>query len=378
MDATTTRSLLPAEGVTFQVECRTGPESEAIRHEVFVGADWQLTTPHDLELERIGVALGGSLTCVTLADCYLPATRAWLENVHRVRPADIVQRDARRWGALVPVAGCTCDQETWPTAAQAAEHLRNVRHWAKAHDTRVSQLGRTMHALGLQHTATNPVSRSATERWLAEPDATDRLWDAGVPFDLVPGICDELSPTGLLIPTHVVIAHLYAPREWAVLEQFVPHGPLVLAWAAQHRTDRDARRPGDRLAWVEAGVPLATIDRVFAGMTYELVHARAYAAETGVPLGVAAGVLGRWQESGVTPDVRDLVELHRLDPHAAVGPRCAPAQPAVARTIGLAARRGLAVTPVVAALALARTGTAPDAVAHLARTHIRTINLEAL
>lgn len=378
MDEPRTPSIVPPEGLTIRVNCRTAPRGKPTVHDVTVDADGRLTTPHDLDLERIGVALGGHLTCVELADHDLPAAWGLLEHTLRTRPADVVNVGTAHWAALAPAAGCGCEEETWPTAAQAAEHLRSLGHWAKAWRSSPARLAATVEALGFAVPAggTNPLPRSAAEGLLAEPDAADRLWAAGVPFALVPELCRQLSPTGIPIPTHVVVAHLYAPREWAVLEKFVPHGPVVLAWAAQHRTPRDARRPDERLAWVEAGVPLATIDRVFAGDAYDLVHAKAYASETGVDVPRAATVLGRWQESGTTPAVRDLVELYRHDPHAALDPRCAPAPAAVARTVGLAAKRGLAVDTVTAALALARHGTAPDAVAHLSATRTPTIHLE--
>lgn len=380
MNGWATGPLLPAEGLTVTVSCSTGPGSTPTPHEVTISAEGELTTPHDLELERIGVALGGSLTCVDLADRDLPAAWGFLEHRHRARPADIVNVGTSQWAASAPADGCACDHQTWARAELAAEHLRTLVHWAKAHRTTPARVAK---ALGLfaptiDVDPANPVPRSAGEGLLAEPDAVPRLWNAGVPFALVRDVCRELSPTGIPIPTHVVIAHLYAPRAWDVLEKFVPHGPVVLAWAAQHRTPRDARRPDERLAWVEAGVPLKTIDRIFAGTAYELVHARAYAHETGVALGLAAGVLGRWQESGTTPAVLDLVALYRHDPHAATHPRCAPARAAVERTVGLAARRGVAVDAVTAALALARTGTAPDAAAHLAATHTPTIHLKEI
>lgn len=375
MDELMRTSVLPAEGVRFEVACSTGPGSKATRHEASLSADWEFTTPHDLDLERIGVALGGSLTCVTLADQDLPAARGWLEHAHRTRPADIVAVGSRQWAALTPALGCPCETETWATPAEAAHHVRNLLHWARAEGTTPVRVAKTAHLIGQGASDSNLVPRSATDGLLTDPDATDRLWEAGIPFALVPELCRELSPTGIPIPTHILIAHLYAPREWDVLEKFVPFGPVVLGWAAQHRTPRDARRPHERLAWVEAGVPLKAIERVFTGMAYDLVHARAYAAETGVALGEAATVLGRWQESGTTPEVRDLVDLHRHDPHAALSPRCAPARPAVERTVGLAARRGLAVDTVTAALALARTGTAPDAAALLAASLRPTISL---
>ena len=349
-------------------------------HDVTVAADGTLTAPHDLDLERIGVALGGHLTCLELADHDLPAALGILEHGLRTRPADIVQVGTRQWAALTPAEGCACEEQTWTGAGQAAAHLRSLQHWALAYRTSPARIVATADLLGytLPTPSTNPLPRAATEHLLAESDAAQRLWDAGVPFALVPALCRTLSPSGLPVPTYVLLAHVYAPREWDVLEKFVPHGPVVLAWAAQHRTQRDARRPDERLAWVEAGVPLKAIDQLFGGMAYALVHARAYASETGVALDRAAGVLGRWQESGTTPEVRDLVELHRHDPDAATSPRCAPARATVERTVGLAARRGVAADMVTAALAVARTGNAPDAAALLATTLPRPISMEDL
>ena len=379
MSAMTTDPVLPAAGVTLTINCRTG-DGRARRHTAELGPDWAFSTPHDLDLERIGVALGGSLTCVRLADHDLPAARDFLEHRHRVRPAAIVQHDALEWGTATPASDCACDDRRWTNVVDAATHVRTLRHWAAVHRTRLRDASRALEMLrdaGVAVEAGNPVGRAVTENLLAEPDATDILWGAGVPFALVPDLCRSLSPLGDPIPVRVIIAQVYAPEEWAVLEPFVAHGPLVLAWASQHRTPRDVRRPTERLAWVEAGVPLPTIDRVFAGMAYDLVHARAYAATTGTSLATAAAVLGRWQESGTTPPVADLVGLHALDPHAATAPRCAPARAAVERVVGLAARRGLKVTPSDAALALARAGTAPDAVALLTRTTTPTSPMEA-
>ena len=98
MSAMTTDPVLPAAGVTLTINCRTG-DGRARRHTAELGPDWAFSTPHDLGLERIGVALGGSLTCVRLADHDLPAARDFLEHRHRVRPAAIVQHDALEWGA---------------------------------------------------------------------------------------------------------------------------------------------------------------------------------------------------------------------------------------------------------------------------------------
>lgn len=381
MVASAPGSLLPAEGITYEVPCRTAPDADPLQHPITIGPDWQVTTPHDLEVERIGVALGGTLTCVDLVDRDLPAARALIEHTFRTRPAAIVQQAAQAWVAAAPASGCACEGKRWPTAAEAAAHLRTNGHWAAVHRTRSASViltaARHRRAVGLDHTP-QPVTRSATEGLLTEPDATVLLWEAGVPFDLVPELCRELSPAGIPIPTRIVVAHLYAPQEWAVLEQFVPYGEVVLTWAAQHRTARDQQRPHERLTWVEADIPLPTIDRIFSGMAYDLVHAQAYAAATGVSLAQAAAVLGRWQASGTTPEVRDLVGLHEHDPHVATSPSCAPARAAVERTVKLAAGRGVRVTPTDAAIAVALLGTAPEAAAHLARTRPRTPTTQEL
>lgn len=364
-------SLLPAEGVTFEVLCRTAPGAEPLTHEVTISADWLLTTPHDLDMERIGVALGGTHSCVDLADRDLPAARGLIEHDFRLRPAAIVQHSPQRWGAAAPASDCACATKRWPSAADAAEHLRTWTHWAHAHRTQPAALLETANllhrALGLGKPH-NPVSRTLTLGLLTEPDATDLLWEAGIPFDRVAAICRDLSPSGIPIPTRIVIAHLYAPQEWAILEQFVPHGEVVLTWAAHHRTARDAQRPAERVTWVEAGVPLPTIDRIFSGLAYDLIHAKAYASATGSSLAQAATVLGRWQASGTTPEVRDLVALHLHDAHAATSPSCAPARNAVDRVVGLVADHGVRVSATDAAVALARLGNAPDAATHIIRT----------
>ncbi len=89
MDEPRTPSIVPPEGLTVRVHCRTAPRGKPTVHDVTVDADGRLTTPHDLDLERIGVALGGHLTCVELADHDLPAAWGLLEHTLRTRPADV-------------------------------------------------------------------------------------------------------------------------------------------------------------------------------------------------------------------------------------------------------------------------------------------------
>jgi hypothetical protein len=66
------RSILPSpdgEPLTLKVRCWTSRSSKApvTRHPVTIHPDWSVTTPHDLESERVAAAFGGYLSCLDLA-----------------------------------------------------------------------------------------------------------------------------------------------------------------------------------------------------------------------------------------------------------------------------------------------------------------------
>lgn len=354
--------MLPAGGVTFDVTCRTAPGARGRPHPVTVTADWSLATPHDLDTERIAVALGGTLTCVDLADRLLPAARDLLEHVARAVPTPL-ERDGARWHVGVPADGCACATRTFPSATDAARHLRDPRHWARFHGVRPAALDSLVSTLRGGRPLSDarcPLPHGAADAYLTEPGGLDELWDAGVHPARVPALVASLSPHGDPLPTHLVLARAALPDDQPWLEPFAARGPLVLAWAARTRTRRDARHPAERLEWVEAGVPLPAIADVFTGSAYSLADAHAYAQAAGVGLDRAARTLGRWQASGTTPSVVELVELAASDPLLADP----PGPDAVARVLALAPGH----PRTAAALALARWGTAPDAAAHLRRT----------
>ena len=57
------------------VRCRTSPTAEDARtHPVTIHPDWSVTTPHDLDAERVGMALGGYCSCVELVDVTITRT----------------------------------------------------------------------------------------------------------------------------------------------------------------------------------------------------------------------------------------------------------------------------------------------------------------
>ena len=66
--------LLPYP-LVIKVPCRTSaePGARAKVHAITLEADGSVTTPHDLDNERIAAALGGYLSCLDLVDKAVPA-----------------------------------------------------------------------------------------------------------------------------------------------------------------------------------------------------------------------------------------------------------------------------------------------------------------
>lgn len=61
--------------LTIVVECRTSPRARTgALHEVAIQPDWTLSTPHDVEAERVAAAFGGYTSCLTLIDETIPRT----------------------------------------------------------------------------------------------------------------------------------------------------------------------------------------------------------------------------------------------------------------------------------------------------------------
>lgn len=360
--------VVPEEGLGFTVSCRARAGARGRRHPVRLLPDWTLETPHDLETERIGVALGGVLTCVEVADAWVPAARGVLEHRHRSRPADLQQDETGVWRTLDP-GRCACAGRTWGSAAEVAAHLRTVEHWARVFGAPPAKVAELVEAAAAPPAEGRcPVRPYAAVDWLSDYRGLDHLWAAGVHPALVPELCRPLTPRGGTLPTHLVLAQAYGGDRTGWLAQFAEFGTAVLTWAGARHCGRDVRNPGERHQWVLAGYHPAVIDGIFAGTAYTLADVSAYATAVGVTEGQAAQVLGAWQVAATPPPVARLVELagaERLFSGV-------PSRPVVDRVVSLARTHGVQAKAVDAALALVRTGNAPDAARLLALEALAT------
>lgn len=305
--------MLPAEGVRFDVTCRVRAGQSGTSHAIEVSPEWEVTTPHDLELERINIALGGVCSCVDLVDRAIPAARDLLEHVMRRVPYAIERRGDKAWRVTQTPTRCACAGRLFPSAAVAAAHLRQPGHWARMHDARTSDVARVLDGLlgGGGSSDRCPLGYCAADSYLAEPSALDTLWAAGVHFARVPELVGRLTTVGVPQFTRYVLWLAYAPATEAWFVPFEARGSFVRAWAERTRTPRDELRPLERVAWLDAGAPLDAVANVFRGLAYTLADAHALASATGMRFEDAAVALGYAQASGRPPALEDLVNERR-------------------------------------------------------------------
>ena len=57
-----------------------GSTAPGRQHDVVIHSDWSASTPDDLAAERVGVALGGYLSCLDLVDHALPQLATTAES----------------------------------------------------------------------------------------------------------------------------------------------------------------------------------------------------------------------------------------------------------------------------------------------------------
>ena len=95
----------PDGPLSVEVDCSTGTRVTG-RHAVRLAADWTLTTPHDLDAERVLAALGGSLSCLQLHDVVVPTLRSLVHLSGRHRLAGVSRTGTKRWRWRVTSGSC--------------------------------------------------------------------------------------------------------------------------------------------------------------------------------------------------------------------------------------------------------------------------------
>lgn len=349
--------LLPYP-VALSVPCRTTrePTASVVRHRVTIEPDGSVVTPHDLDAERIAVALGGYLTCVDLVDRGVPALHRWVRLVLRQEPLPVVSRDdGSSW--LPATTGECCNRHGYQRPEVAFAHGRSPGHLSTVFgvDDELLRL--------LVEAACVPEPRGPRE----EPEA--RLWQCGLSPELVARIRATVQSVSPLTASDV-LSMLAASRDLSWLEGGAVGnqrrlGRLLSRLQGRDATSgRDAVDPELRARWASSTAPRWAV-AVLMPAGYRPEDLVLIASSWNVSQTVAATVLASWAGNG-----------YRVDPRALCGPGLrhlrmppgAPSPHAVDRLrVALTSSRRPVPSETALALALAEHGTVALAAAALKR-----------
>ena len=310
----------PAPDGSLQVTmpCRAGSRGPTARHRVVIAADWSVTVPHDLGLERIAAAMGGDrVSCLDLVEREVPALRAMVQLRARRALPGLARTGAGEWRVRSPVPRCRCGALRTQIAAEAAEHVRGALHAGIRGGCSPERLSRLFDAVEQAHDTTwvrPPADEWGAASCVREHDGLVRLWDVGLHPELVARIHAAIWPGGPPMPSwfYVGAATRRADLCWLGETLQAAPDPAVAVWLAWTATDRDRDDPTTRGAWLRAGIPRpAILALVQAGYRNADIARLAACSERSIPR--AGMVLAAWHRAGCRPSVTELLALDRLD-----------------------------------------------------------------
>lgn len=300
--------------LVLSVDCRTSRGRRGRRHKVTIEPDWSLTTPHDLEAERIAQAFGGYLTCVDLTDMVVPSIRGMVQLLARRQLPALAQVRPGRWRVLDQAAGCACVSFDYERLVHAVEHEREPAHWARlapaAPEQLLARLAETVIQAGGWFR--QPPSVDAVRPLVREPVGPADLWRAGVPPEFVQEVYEAVSLQGEPLPTRLYQAAAFARPSYAWLADLlaVSRNADVVTGVAWTNTDLDRTEPGARMQWLELGLPRADVeDLMRAGCSVS--EAADVAAGSNRSIKRAAIQLAAWRRAGCQLRPMDLLALDR-------------------------------------------------------------------
>lgn len=311
--------LAPSPGgasLTIDVECRTSPRArKGALHEVTIEPDWTVTTPHDVEAERVAAAFGGYTSCLALIDETIPAFREALALLtRRLRP--VLRRDSRgawRLSQEDQVKGC-CHTTRFRTVEKAARHIRSLPHLVGVHEVPAWQLGQVMDGAQRAWGSWEGMRRPAREvtRLVREVGGVAELWRCGIRPEEIVELAGHAAAVDEPLPIAYFLGLAYGSADPEWVGQVVRHRPHgdVAAWLANLEVDHtmgDAQTWG---RWLGYGLPRADVLTMAAsGVDPDLVEETV--AVTGWSSYKTARILAQWTRLDTRPTATELAVLAR-------------------------------------------------------------------
>lgn len=312
-------SVGPSPGnlaLELSVECRLSRDSpRGKKHLVTIHPDWSVSTPHDLDAERIAVALGGFTSCLALVDRTIPAFRSALPLLARFSRVSLRRDKSGGWRLPLgdQIENC-CSRHQFATIGSAVSHLRSVKHLARAHHAPEWQLAKVMsgaeRAWGPWEKV--PPSGSQFDGLVGESGGVAELWKAGIRPDELERFAAAAQSVHGSLPVSYFLGMAYNDADPDWLRDTVTHRPDAntaawLAWLDPHITVDNGQEWG---AWLELGL---SRDEVRAAVSSGLRadDVRVVAHETRRSISAVARSVVAWARAGCFPTASQLQILAR-------------------------------------------------------------------
>ncbi len=300
----------------LSVECRTHKNASRGRaHSVLIAEDWSVTTPHDLEAERVAAAFGGYTSCLELVDRIIPAVAQSMGILARTSPLPMRRAEDRRTWTIPIVRGCKCSRGSFKSPQAAGAHLRSSEHLARQFKVSSRRLDEVLQAVLAASPVTTLQSHAdavvTAEAFLHEEAGVRDLWLAGVHPGLIPRLADHAQAVEEPLPVAYYLGLTYGNPDlsWLRATTRARPDPTVASWLAWVPHD-SALVTDDTGEWLRLGlsqreVELATATNISPGAARELAY-----RSVRTPHAAARDLVG-WAAADCRPTVEQMLLLDR-------------------------------------------------------------------
>lgn len=303
--------------LVVEVECQTSVRARrGKRHPVTIEPDWSVSTPHDLDAERIAVAFGGYTSCLSLVDTTIPAFRESLALLtRRTRPRLLPGRGGSwRLPEDLEVSRC-CVDATFRTPAKVLRHLRSIDHLVGAFEAPAWQLRQVYSAAEQVWGSWEGRSRVGPEvsSLVREPAGVSDLWHAGIRPDEIIEMAATADMVDEALPVAFYLAMAYGEADPDWFRRALRHrpDPDVAAWLAG-LSRREQIGDGDTWGrWLALGLPRNDV-RTLVREGTDPDRVEELARATGWREGLIARNLAAWAALECRPGIAEFEVLARL------------------------------------------------------------------
>jgi hypothetical protein len=309
----TVDSRTPWSGdLVFRVECRN--EAGCLsknRHEIVIHDDWSVSTPHDLDAERVAAAFGGYCSCVELVDHTLPLMYESLARVARRAQPVLRRGKLLEWRVPTRELVACCTGRGYTSIQAIAEHMRSPMHLAKLLDLPLWQVNVIVRSVSKAcQPDLGPESPSA--RFVREQDGLKDLWQSGIHPETIPSLASCVSVIDEPLPVSYFEGAVYSGHhaEWVNDVLRYRQDPDTAAWLVW-------QEPPDLLAdaaelgrWLGYGVSrseflVAVRETIPSNLVVNVANATSWSAQT------AARAIIAWVWAGCLPTSQHFAEIAR-------------------------------------------------------------------